>query len=106
MNDAFRDCQKKKESYNVNANESNEHTLASKIGRGDCDADDCDDELANAHASGTEQEEAAATETLDAIDTRQSHKYVDNTGGDGDQKAVSYTRVLKESCSVVEDKVD
>ena len=74
----------KKESYNVNANKSNEHTLASKIFRGDCDTDYGDDELANAHASGTKQEKAAATETLDTIDTRQSHKYVDNTGSDGD----------------------
>ena len=94
------------ESYNVNANKSNEHTLAGKIVRGDCDTDDGDDKLAKAHASGTNQEEVAATETLDTINTRQSHKYVDNTGGDGDQEAVLYTRVLEESCSVIEDKVN
>ena len=96
----------KKGSYNINANESNEHMLARQIFRGDCDTDDGDDELANAHASGTNQEEVAATETLHTIDTGQSHKYVDNTGGDGDQKSVLYTRVFEESCSVVEDKVD
>jgi len=96
----------KKESYNINANESNEHMLADEVFRGDGDTDDGDNEFANAHTGGTNQEKVAATETFDTVDTRQSHKYVDKTGDDGDHEAVFYTRILEESCSVVEDKVD
>ena len=94
------------EEGNVNANESDEHTLTSQVVNRDGDTNDGDDELANTHASSADQEEAAATIALDAVHSRQSHEDVDDGSSDGNQETVLNTRVLEEGCAVVENEVN
>jgi len=94
------------EECNVDANESDQNLLSGRVRSRDRDADDGDQELANAHPGGTDQEQPPTTEPLDAPHPRKCHKHVDDVGGDGDQEGVLNTRILEEDGAVVEDEVD
>lgn len=70
------------------------------------DTDDGDDELADTHSDGTNEEKASATELLNTVHTEGGHANIDDVGGDRDQEGVGDTGVLEEDGSVVEDEVD
>jgi len=72
------------EKCNVDANESDQNLLSGRVRSRDRDANDGDQELANAHPGGTDQEQPPPTEPLDTPHTRKCHKHVDDVGGDGD----------------------
>jgi len=94
------------EEGDVDADESDQNLLSSGVRCRDRDTHDGDQELANTHAGGTDQEQPPTTKPLNTPHARKSHEDVDNVGGDGDQEGVMNTRVLEEHGTVVEDEVD
>ena len=75
------------------------------LGR-DRDGNDGDQELANTHADGTDQEQPPTTEPLDTPHARGSHEDVDNVDDGGYQERVGNPGVLEERSAVVDDEVD
>ena len=92
--------------HNVNADEGNKDTLSSQVLDRDSDTDDGDDELANTHSCGTDEEETTTTEALDTPDTGESHEDIDDTSSNGDDERVGDTGGIEERGAVVEDEVD
>jgi len=90
----------------VGTYESDQNLLSSNVRGRDRNTDDGDQELANTHAGGTDQEQPSTTEPLDTPHTRESHEHVYDVGGDSDQEGVTDTRVLEERGTVVEDEID
>ena len=72
----------------------------------DGNTNDGDDELANGHASSTDEEEGTTTELLNTPHTRQSHEHIDNASSDGNQEGVADAGALEEGGAIVEDEVD
>ena len=66
------------EEEDVDAHEGDEDFVRD-VGVGGC-ADDCDDELRDAHSHGTEHEERAATPFLDHVETGEGGDDVDDVG--------------------------
>lgn len=69
-------CGKVTSTYNVDADEGNEHFLTGEILCRDGNTDNGDNELADGHSDSTDEEEASATETLNSVDTGQGHEPV------------------------------
>lgn len=73
----------------------------------DGDTDDSDKELANQHASGTDDEERAAAKLLDGVEGERGGANVDEGENEGDQKGVrDCPSRLQEGSRVVEDEVN
>ena len=69
--------------------------------------DDGNQELADQHTEGTEEEECAATELLHSVEGKRSGADVDQGEDERDQEGVADgTGRLQEGCGVVEDEVD
>ena len=92
--------------HNINANESDQNTLARKIIHWYSYTNNSNNKLADAHANSTEKEEIAATKAFHAPNARKSHENIDNICRDTDKEAVLDARVLEERCSIIENKVD
>ena len=94
------------EEGDVDADESDQNLLSDKIGGGDRDTDDGDEEFAGAHTGSTDQEQPPTAEPLDTLHARKRREAADDVGGNGDQEGVRNIRVLEEHGAVVEDEVD
>ena len=67
---------------------------------------DSNDELREAHASSTDEEEAATTELVDEGQRADGDDGVDDVADDGDDEGVADAGLLEERRAVVEDEVD
>jgi len=94
------------EEGNVDADESNQNLLPSGVRHGDRDTDNGDQELANAHSGGSNQQQPSATKFLDTPHARKGHENTDDADDDGDQERVLNAGVLEENGTVVGDEVD
>lgn len=73
----------------------------------DGDTDDGDEELADKHTEGTNEEDASATESLNSPEGEGSRADVDEGEDEGDEEdVVDSTSGLEEGSRVVEDEVD
>ena len=59
-----------------------------------------DNELADEHAGGADEQEAAASRAVDEPDAGDGHADVNDVGGDGDEEGVINTGVLEERGTV------
>lgn len=80
--------------------------VSSRILTGRGRAEHGNEELTDAHADGTPEEQGSATELLYSPETGQGGSHVDARRNHGDGEGVLDTRVLKVLGSVVEDEVD
>jgi hypothetical protein len=69
-------------------------------------ADNGDDELRDAHAHGTPEEDGAATPFFDGVEARQGGADVDAVGDETDGEGVLEAGVLEELGAIVENEVD
>ena len=94
------------EEEDVDADECDQSLLGSHVLNTSDSTGNSDDELADSHTDGTEEEKVAATPLLDKVETGKGGGDVDARGNHSDNKGVPDTRVLEEGSSVVEDEVD
>lgn len=94
------------EETNVNADERDEHLLTVHVRCGQGYAGDGDDELANAHANGSDDEQFPTPEPLHTVDTGDGHAHIDDVGRDSDQEGITDARVLEEEGAEIEYEVD
>jgi hypothetical protein len=90
----------------VDADEGDEHLLASLVIDGDRNTNDGDKELADEHTNCTNEEESTTTNVINGPEGRDGHADVDDGGGNSDQEWIGDTRIFEEGRSVVEDEVD
>jgi hypothetical protein len=89
------------EEEDVDAYECDECLLSRLIvGTSDCSGD-CDNELADSHTDGTEEEEVTATPLLHQVKTRESRGNVDAGCNHSDDEGVRETGVLEEGSTIV-----
>ena len=94
------------EERDIDADKSDQSLLSGDVLSRDCDTNDGGQELANAHADGTDQEGLPSTELLDIPHARESHEDVDDIDGDSDQERVGNARVLEKRGTGVDDEVE
>lgn len=94
------------EEEDVDADECDQGLLGSQVLNTSDSTGNSDDELADSHTDGTEEEEVAATPLLDEVETWKGGGDVDARGNHSDNKGVLDTRVLEEGSTIVEDEVD
>lgn len=90
----------------VDADECDQSLLGSHVLNTSDSTGNSDDELADSHTDGTEEEEVAATPLLDKVETGKGGADVDARSNHSDNKGVLDTRVLEEGSTIVEDEVD
>ena len=84
----------------VDPHESDQNPLFSSVRGRDRDADDGDQELANTHPGGTDQEQLPTTKPPHTPHPRESREHVYGVRGDGDQEEVTDARILEEHGTV------
>lgn len=105
------------------ADEGDKNLLTSLVVVANADTGSSNDEVADSHTDGTNEEHRATTcakgkgqkrrkrrrkgriltELVDTVETGNGHSDVDDVGGNGDEEGVRNTRVLEEGSAVVED---
>lgn len=88
------------EEEDVDAHEGNED-LVRDIGVDGC-ANDCDNELRDAHSDSTEHEQRTATPFLDHVETGEGGDDVDDAGDQSDDEGILDAGVLEEGGTVVD----
>ena len=91
---------------NIDTDESDESTLSGQVCSTSPGADACDDELANSHANGAEEEKRASTPFLNHVKAREGRGNVNAGGDDGSGEGIGNTRPFEKLSPVVENKVD
>lgn len=94
------------EEEDVNADECNKSLLGRLVVDAGNGTRDGDNELADSHTDGTEEQEVAATPLLDEVEAREGGSDVDSRCDHADSEGVAETGVLEERSSIVEDEVD
>jgi hypothetical protein len=94
------------EEEDVDTDKSNQKTLDRQVLGSNDSTSNGNDELADSHANGTEEQKLAATPLLDEPQTGNSRSNVDAGSDHGNDEGVLDTSVLEEACAVVEDEVD
>lgn len=96
------------EAGDVDADKGDEDLLARGVGLADGGTGDGDDQFADSHPGGTEDEKLAATDALHHPHARDSGCDVDDVGDDGEDEGVAAgdTGGQEEGGAVVEDEVD
>lgn len=94
------------EEEDVDADKCNQSLLGRHVVNTSNGTSNGDNELADSHTDGTEEEEVAATPLLNKVETREGRGDVDARGNHSDNEGVLDARVLEERGSVVEDEVD
>lgn len=69
-------------------------------------SNDGNEQLADAHANGTPEQQRSTTPLVNGVETRKRGANVDGGGDHGDDEGVRDTGVLEELSSVVENEVD
>lgn len=95
-----------REEEDVDADEGDHGVLSCLIGCAHNGTSDSDDELADSHADGAEEEEVAATPLLNHPETGEGGGDVDGRGDHRNDEGVAEPCVLEELGTVVEDEVD
>jgi hypothetical protein len=91
---------------NVDADEGNQSLLSYNVLDADAGANTSNDELADSHADGAEEQKRATTPSLNEVKTRKSRGDVDGGGDHGNSERVRNAGTLEERGAVVEDEVD
>ena len=94
------------EEEDVDTDEGNQETLNGEVVCADDGSGNSDNELADSHANGSEEQETAATPLLDKPETGEGGNDVDAGCDQGDDESIADTGILEEGSTVVEDKVD
>jgi len=97
---------------NIYAYESDQHTLRSQVHRLVCldvassNTNNGDDEFAETHPRGTDEQQAPAAHSVDELDTEYGRGGVDNIANDSDNESVIDPSGLEERSAVIENEID
>jgi hypothetical protein len=89
------------EEEDVDADECDQRLLGRLVVDTGNGSSDCNDELANGHTNGTEEQEVAATPLLNEVETGKGGSDVDTGCDHGNDEGVAETSVLEERSTVV-----
>ena len=91
---------------NVDADEGDQSLLSYNVLDANAGTDTSNDELADSHANGTEEQKRATTPSLNEVETGESRGDVNSGGDHRDGERVRDAGTLEERSAVVEDEVD